>query len=188
MYSVMDTGRLQRNQAMAAFEQLAEEEAQRNMANDQLDAQQDAAQANNMGTMAGVGFGEDVRRISAAMSEGAGVAEQAVSANVGAGGAPILEAGSVAESIGAAGVDASGVGGSAILESGSVAANMAGSGTAAAGGTAAGTAAGTATGTAAGTATAAAGAAEGAQAGAATFGPWGAVAGLAVGYLASKLF
>ncbi|MEM1152764.1 MAG: hypothetical protein AAGI44_01395 [Pseudomonadota bacterium] len=210
-YSVMNVGNSHRLQAQAIFDQLAREETQREITNDQLEASQDAADKQTVGTLAGIGLGEDLRRWR---TGGEAINTGVSDPTVGVGGSEILPSGSAGDALGMTGGDASGVVGDAILEPGAVkdAITMAGDdvvGTAgqaiiqpgsvassavapastatAAAGTGTAAAGTAATGAAATGSATAGGAAAGAKAGTLA-GPWGMAIGAAFGLLANSLF
>ena len=213
MASIFDTGRLHRNQAISIFDHLADAEAQRNIANEQIQAQEEASDRATIGTLGGFGLQEDIRRfvgrpqgkdialnltphtgptgLESQVSQGLAAdlgTSGASAANVGAGGAPIIQPGAVSQALaqntgGALGYS------SATGATAGATGGAGGLGAAGATGTALGGTAGAAgTGAVAGATGGATGGLGGALQAAAGFTPWGALAGIGLGLLATKIF
>ncbi|MBY6105035.1 hypothetical protein KUW19_00900 [Ferrimonas balearica] len=221
-YGIINMGQQTKNLAIDSFGELARQEQQRNMANDQIQRAQDAQDANMIGTGAGMGLQADLEagRLGSeawanTFGNGTPQTTQAINANTGLVNGPAHSP--IQTQIGNSGVYTQpmttptaiaeaqqGVSAVADVAQGANVAKDAATGVnavkdvatgvnavkdVAAGANAINAATGAATATQATTAAVGAGAAtaEGASAGA-SFGPWGALAGAAVGFLISQIF
>ena len=213
-FSIIDQGRRTKEQAKAALSSLAAQEGRREAVNTNIEDAEDAQDKNTMGTAAGMGFQKYINSggTEEAVASDSAIAPEAVTVEGGSGeaiGANSSAAPTVFESptainsstalsetaVAESAVAETALADTAIASEAAIAAEtVAGAETAAATATAAEAAiaaetAAATTAAAAGTTAAGAGggAAAGAQAGSVA-GPWGVIAGAAIGLIVSKLF
>ena len=88
MAGLIGSGQLYRKRAIEGFGAVARMEAQTQMANDQIEAQEDAAEMQMLGTGAGIGGAVGVKKAMAAKKATAAVAPKGISASAAAANAP----------------------------------------------------------------------------------------------------